>query len=81
MVKHQLQVRCLRSVPLGSWNTKELLQLSAYTKETEIYMMEKSLQYNGEKTLKRLRWCRENWRVPYKGSKLEHSLIPFAKIN
>lgn len=37
MVKHQLQDRWLRCVHLGSWDTKEILQLSAYTKETEIY--------------------------------------------
>ena len=27
------------------------------------------------------KWCQENWIATYKGRKLEHSLIPYTKIN
>jgi len=43
-------------------------------------MTKKSRIYNGEKTVSSTRVF-ESWAAPCKSMKLEHSLMPFIKIN
>ena len=56
----------------GNKNKNKQIVNSSVTKEARIY--------NGEE-LSLNKWCWEDWKTTYKRMKLEHSPIPYTKIN